>query len=115
MRKVEEIVTSDVTGQRINADDAVRISVFKGTDKFIVDLDGANLDSELAQLTLADVCKHEHYVEPESRPRVKRRGPQQPNRSAQVREWARENGIEVPDRGRIPYHVVDLFDASTQH
>ncbi|AZG48044.1 histone-like nucleoid-structuring protein Lsr2 [Gordonia insulae] len=27
----------------------------------------------------------------------------------QVREWARENGHDVSDRGRLPDHVVDAY------
>lgn len=29
----------------------------------------------------------------------------------EVREWARSNGYEVPDRGRVPKAVQDAFDA----
>ncbi|MEO9324331.1 Lsr2 family protein [Nocardioides sp. C4-1] len=32
--------------------------------------------------------------------------------AAEVREWARSNGYEVPDRGRIPAHVREAFDAA---
>lgn len=30
----------------------------------------------------------------------------------EVREWARENGHDVPDRGRIPAEVREAFDAA---
>lgn len=33
-----------------------------------------------------------------------------PSRSAQIREWAREQGIPVPDRGRIPNDVMKQFE-----
>ncbi len=29
-----------------------------------------------------------------------------------VREWARESGLEVPDRGRIPADVREAYDAA---
>lgn len=29
-----------------------------------------------------------------------------------VKKWARANGYQVPDRGRIPKAVVDAFDAA---
>lgn len=32
--------------------------------------------------------------------------------AAEVREWARSNGFEVPDRGRIPANVREAFDAA---
>lgn len=30
----------------------------------------------------------------------------------EVRDWATSNGYEVPDRGRIPKSIRDLFDAA---
>ncbi|MDN4161090.1 histone-like nucleoid-structuring protein Lsr2 [Nocardioides abyssi] len=30
----------------------------------------------------------------------------------EVREWARSNGYEVPDRGRVPKDVQEAFDAA---
>jgi hypothetical protein len=32
--------------------------------------------------------------------------------AAEIREWARSNGFEVPERGRIPGNVRDAFDAA---
>ena len=34
------------------------------------------------------------------------------NRSAQVREWARTEGLKVSDRGRIPADIVNKYDAA---
>jgi hypothetical protein len=33
-------------------------------------------------------------------------------RSAAIRAWAKEHGIQVNDRGRIPAQVVDAYDAN---
>jgi Lsr2 len=33
--------------------------------------------------------------------------------TTQVRDWARQNGVEVKDRGRIPADVVVRFQAAT--
>jgi hypothetical protein len=32
-------------------------------------------------------------------------------RSAEIREWARNHGIKVNDRGRIPANVVEQYEA----
>ena len=32
------------------------------------------------------------------------------NRTAQIREWARSNGHQVNERGRIPATVVEAYD-----
>ena len=34
--------------------------------------------------------------------------------STEVREWAKEQGIEVKDRGRIPVELVAMFKAATR-
>lgn len=31
-----------------------------------------------------------------------------------IREWARSNGVEVPERGRLPQEVVEKFNAATK-
>jgi len=33
--------------------------------------------------------------------------------STEVREWARKNGIEVKDRGRVPQDIVARYKAAT--
>jgi Lsr2 len=33
--------------------------------------------------------------------------------TTQVRDWARQNDIEIKDRGRIPADVVAKFQAAT--
>ena len=32
--------------------------------------------------------------------------------AAEIRAWAKGNGYDVPDRGRIPQEVRDAFDAA---
>ena len=34
-------------------------------------------------------------------------------RSKTIREWAKQNGYYLADRGRVPSAVVDAFDAAT--
>ena len=34
------------------------------------------------------------------------------NQDYEVRDWARSNGYDVPDRGRIPADVRAAFDAA---
>jgi hypothetical protein len=31
-----------------------------------------------------------------------------------IRDWARKNGFDLADRGRIPGHVINAFDAAHQ-
>jgi hypothetical protein len=34
------------------------------------------------------------------------------DRTHQIREWARTNGYEVSERGRIAKNIVDAYDAA---
>ncbi len=36
----------------------------------------------------------------------------QPNRSSEIRQWARSQGLKVNERGRIPAELVAKFEAS---
>lgn len=40
------------------------------------------------------------------------RGTSSRERSAEIRQWAKQHGIHVNDRGRIPAHVVEKFEAA---
>jgi len=33
--------------------------------------------------------------------------------SAEIRAWAREHGIEISERGRIPVNVIEQYEAAT--
>ena len=45
--------------------------------------------------------------------RSRRRGPSGGPNPTEVREWAKEQGIEVKDRGRVPAELVVKFKAAT--
>lgn len=50
--------------------------------------------------------------EPAKEARAGKRTPRVPSYSAQVRQWARENGHEVGGHGRMPNSVVEAFRAA---
>lgn len=41
------------------------------------------------------------------KPRASRNG-----QAKQIRQWARDNGIQIPDRGRIPADIVQQYQAT---
>ena len=47
-----------------------------------------------------------------SRRRTKTNGKTSPEQLAAIREWARKNGYEIADRGRIKAEVVEAFEAA---
>lgn len=88
-------------GPEVEADRTVRISV--DDHEVEIDLSAANRKTLLDEL--------EPYFRAGRRVRGPgRRRPQKDrNRSARVRAWARENGIKVEDRGRIPADVEERY------
>jgi hypothetical protein len=44
--------------------------------------------------------------------RTKRRTTAHRQRSADIRAWAKDSGMEVSDRGRIPANVIAKYDAN---
>jgi hypothetical protein len=90
------------------ADETVRFAL--GPAEYEIDLNGENAARFRAQL--APFAEHA---------RKAGRGPRtQPGRtaaarrdSAEVRAWAREHGIEISERGRIPASVTEQYEAAT--
>lgn len=103
------VVTDDLTGEEIPEDEAVSLQFTYGGQAYEIDLSSRNakkLDDFMAP-----------YIDKARRVRdssPKRRN--QPVDFSQardldaVRKWARENGYEVSDRGRIAKTVLDAYD-----
>lgn len=90
------------------------------TERLVDDLDGTDaaetvtfgLDGDIYEVDLSEVNAKEireflgKYIEV-----GRRRGKSgKASDAAQIRAWAREQGIEVPDRGRIPGPVREQWD-----
>lgn len=77
-----------------------------------VDAELEEITSEKSQLQkrLAELAAREDTLRP-SKPAKKKAKQQLDYDAAEVRAWARENGHEVPDRGRIPAPVLTAWRA----
>jgi nucleoid-associated protein Lsr2 len=59
--------------------------------------------------------KYAAYAQKATRgPRRRRRTAAHRQRSAQIRAWAKDRGMPVSDRGRIPSEVIDSYE-TTHH
>lgn len=102
---VKTIVTDDISGT-------------EGAQTVHFGLDGVQYEIDLtpeheAQLrdALTEFVAHARKVRgsgPRKRQYVKASG----QRMAEIREWARANGYEVADRGRIPAAILDHYNAA---
>ena len=108
-QKVQTLIVDDLDG-----------SAAQGTVRFA--LDGMeyeiDLNAEHAQQlrdALAAYVRAARRVGGGSRraDRGRRRGPAGEVNTTEIREWAKTQGIEVKDRGRIPAELVVKFKAAT--
>ena len=108
-RKLRVIYTDDLDGEEFESDHPTYRFGFEGRD-YEIDLKPANgkkLEDALAK-----------YIGQARRTTASRgsRAPGSPvrdrQRPAEIRQWARERGIEVSDRGRIPSAVVRQYDST---
>ena len=108
-QKVQTLFIDDIDG-----------SAAEGTVRF--GLDGADyeidLNTEHAQQlrdALAAYVRAGRRVSgaPRRSARVGRRGSESGLNTTEVREWAKAQGIEVKDRGRVPAELVVKFKAAT--
>lgn len=103
-RKVHVYMTDDLDGE-IPADETVSFSL-DGT-AYEIDLSAENA-RELRE-GLARFVAAARTVGKAARGKGSTGGKRQGPAPADVRAWARENGHEVPDRGRIPAELVDAY------
>lgn len=109
-QKVQVILVDDVDGGA--ADETVSFS-----------LDGVSYEIDLSTAHAAELrdafstwVGHARKVSGRSssasRPAARRARTNGASRATEVREWARENGFTVNDRGRISQEIQDAYDAA---
>ncbi len=91
------------------ADETLRFA-FGGTD-YEIDLSKKNADKLRRQL--APYIEHARKAG-RGQPRRGGRSAASRQRSSDIRAWARQQGISVSERGRIPASLVQRFEAATQ-
>ncbi|MFF5265484.1 Lsr2 family protein [Actinomadura viridis] len=103
-QRVQVLLIDDLDGGA--ADETVAFSVDGGA--YEIDLSSANAKKLRDSL--------QPFVEKSRKAAVTRRhrGRSTSNRerSAEIRAWARDHGIKVNERGRIPANVIEKFEAA---
>lgn len=104
-RKVQVVLVDDIDGG-----EAKRTVTFALDGKtYEIDLNDANL--ERLNEALAPFIEKARKVTGATRRTGVRQQTSSGDASA-VREWAREQGYEVSDRGRVPKEIRDAYDAA---
>jgi hypothetical protein len=107
-QKIQTLIIDDIDGGE--AEGTVRFGL-DGTD-YEIDLSAAH--TEELRKALAGYVSHARKAGGTARrtPRG-RRGAASTADTAKVREWARENGFEIRDRGRVPADIAAKYLAAT--
>jgi hypothetical protein len=91
----------------VPADETVRFGL--GTADYEIDLNARNAD--WFRSLMAPFVDHARWRGREQRARPARPASVR-QRSAEIRAWARAQGIQFNDRGRIPASVIDQYEAA---
>ncbi len=100
------VISDDITGEK----DAETVHFALDGTNYTIDLHPktkAKLDSVLAPF----IAKAERIKGASTRPEPKRKHATRPD-IEQIRQWAKEQGIPMGDRGRIPKLVAAQYDAA---
>jgi hypothetical protein len=106
-QRIQTLLIDDLDGGE--ADGTVRFGL-DGTD-YEIDLSAAHSD-ELRQ-ALAEYIPHARRAGGTARSAARIRRGGAALDTAKVREWAKGEGIEVKDRGRVPAGVVEQYKTAT--
>ena len=105
-QKFESFLIDDLDGGK--ADETVRFS-FDGRS-YEIDLSAAN--AERLRTSLQPFVAAARKARPADRRGAGGRTTGSRSRSTEIRAWARTQGINLSERGRIPISVVQLYDAA---
>ncbi|PRY01652.1 histone-like nucleoid-structuring protein Lsr2 [Allonocardiopsis opalescens] len=106
-QKVQVLLLCDLEDAEVEGDETVSF----GWDGSTYEIDLCAGHARRLRDSLAPYVEHGRKVGA-ARPRRRSRGASSRERSADIRSWAREQGIQVNDRGRIPAEVVRKYEAA---
>lgn len=105
-RKTQVILTDDVDGSEASQ------TVSFGLDGVAYEIDLNDGHAEQLREQLETWISNGRRVGGRRTAGTRRTTDGDPERTARIREWARENGHEVSDRGRIARSVIEAYDAA---
>lgn len=106
-RKTQVILTDDVDGSEASQ------AVSFGLDGVAYEIDLNEVHAEQLREQFENWISSGRRVGGRRAAGSRRAASGDPERTARIREWARENGHEVSDRGRIAGSVIEAYDAAS--
>lgn len=105
-QKVQVLLVDDLDGGEANE----TVSFGLDGSSYEIDLSSANADKLRKELAL--YMEHARKVSAPARGRRRPRSGPGRQRSAEIRDWAKQRGYHVNERGRIPASIVSEYEAS---
>lgn len=105
-QKVQVLLVDDLDGGE--ADETVQFSIDGAS--YEIDLSSAN--AKKLRDSLAPFVEKGRKAGTVRRGGRRQRGASSRERSAEIRAWAKRNGIKVNERGRIPQNVIEQYEAA---
>ena len=105
-QQIQTLFIDDIDGGA--ADGTVRFGL-DGAD-YEIDLSGEH--SNELRTALGKYIEHSRKVGGQARRAARSRGAASAIDTAKVREWARESGYDIKDRGRVPADLVAKYQAA---
>jgi hypothetical protein len=110
-QRVVTILTSDISGDEIPAGEGETVFFALDGTSYEIDLTAKEADELRAALkNYIALGRRASPSRPASGPRTG--SGRTPEELAHIRTWAKENGHEVSERGRIKKDILDAFDAA---
>ncbi|GAA4077492.1 MULTISPECIES: histone-like nucleoid-structuring protein Lsr2 [Actinomadura] len=105
-QKVQVLLVDDLDGGE--ADETVQFSIDGAS--YEIDLSSAN--AKKLRDSLQPFVEKSRKAGGVRRGGRRQRGASSRERSAEIRAWAKRNGIKVNERGRIPQNVIEQYEAA---
>ena len=104
-QKVQVLLVDDLDGSEATE------TVTFGLDGSSYEIDLSSGNAGKLRKELAHYVEHARKASSTARRRRARTGPGR-ERSAQIRQWAKQRGYKVNERGRIPANIVAEYEAA---
>ena len=109
-QKVNIILVSDLSGEEIPQGEGETISY--GLDGVDYEIDLTSAEAEKFRGLLSDHLAVSRRVGGRRQRGTSSAATQNGPSAAEIRAWAKENGYDVPDRGRIPAEAREAYEAA---
>lgn len=109
-KRITEILIDDIDGNELDAENGETVRFALDGTSYEIDLSVENASA--LREAFAPFVKVARKASSGSGSRGVQRTPRRASNAGAIRVWLRAQGHEVPDRGRIPAKLVEIYEAA---